>query len=408
MLSAGAFISKSFSGRKKLRDLSLAAACCFLFHEQKSETGPGRERSAPRLPPLHSPALGHRHRQGRSEATAALRLSDWSHGEPARRWTQEPRRQPDLTPPVPPTGLNRTGPGRRAPGCSAAPAARLHLDRADWLPAAAAALLLAAPRRARRLSHSAPSAPPRRWPSWGGGSAEAPRPQPAPHPRAPATASPTLRGRPPVAAAAAAVHMAGATARPSSSTPPGPAAPAGWAVPCRRWWCRGARSPWCAAHCRRAAPGRAGRAAGSRRRPPQPWRSAEGAGLPGPRDRAERRPPPGARPAPPGPGPTEGARPNPRGGQDRRPASAGRTRPGFHAARGTSGQGARAAPSRVGQHAAVLLLQPGELSRRGQLPAANTEHEGKRAECRIRPSRTGCSATARQMGRERRDIHRQI
>lgn len=33
---------------------------------------------------------------------------------------------------------------------------------------------------------------------------------------------------------------------------------------------------------------------------------------------------------------------------------------------------------------------------------------GKRAECKIRPSRTGCSATARQMSRERRDIHRQI
>lgn len=131
----------------------------------KSETGPGRERSAPQLPPLHS----HRHRQARSEATAALRLSDWSHGEPARRWAQELRRQPDRAPPVPPAGLNRTepnrtGPGPRTPGCSAAPAARLHLDRADWLPAAAAALLLAAPRRARRLSHSAPSAPPRRWP----------------------------------------------------------------------------------------------------------------------------------------------------------------------------------------------------------------------------------------------------
>lgn len=75
------------------------------------------------------------------------------------RWAEEPRRRPDLSPPVPPpAGPNRAGPGRapRAPGGSAAlAAARLHLDRADWLSAAAAALLLAAPRRARRLGHSA-------------------------------------------------------------------------------------------------------------------------------------------------------------------------------------------------------------------------------------------------------------
>lgn len=41
------------------------------------------------------------------------------------------------------------------PRARQAPAARLHLDRADWLGAVAAALLLAVPRPGRRLGHSA-------------------------------------------------------------------------------------------------------------------------------------------------------------------------------------------------------------------------------------------------------------
>lgn len=163
----------------------------FRFTNQKDVKPSQAERRRPRLAPLHGPALGHRHGQSRSQPTAALLLPDpRGRGEPARRWAEEPRRQADFAPPVPPAEPSRAGPP--VPPAAALPweppAARLHLDRTDWLAAAAAALLLAAARRARRLGHSAS---PERCPApvavcgGDGTGTGGPRSRPAGHPRPP-------------------------------------------------------------------------------------------------------------------------------------------------------------------------------------------------------------------------------